>query len=591
MSDFSSEQKHYLEGFVRGNNLAREALGTPVLHKILGGNPAAAVSTDPHDQARSRFVAEGKKLVPEEEAKAAKDPFALWDLMAEWAESKTFPKGTDIFLMKYHGLFYVAPAQNAFMARLRIPGGQLTSHQLRGLAAMADRWADGSSHVTTRANFQLRNIQPENTLQFLMDLSELGLTSRGSGADNVRNVTGSPTSGVDPQELIDTQPYCRDLHHFILNHTELYGLPRKFNIAFDGGGKVASVDDTNDIGYYAVRVSEGKTVPAGVYFRLRLGGITGHQDFAKDEGVILEPSQHLKVSEAILRVFLERGDRTDRKRARMKYVLDAMGHEAFLTEVETKLGAPLLRFPLSECEPRPEPDKWGHIGFHRQKNEGKVWAGVLTPVGKLTSDQMRGLAKLADEWGSGQIRLTVWQNLLIPDVDEAKITAFEAALAAYGLTARTASLKKNLIACTGNTGCKYANSDTKRHALAIADHVDARLAVDAPVNIHLTGCPHSCAQHYIGDIGLLGTKVSVSEDDEVEGYHVFLGGGYGSEQCIARPFRQGVKAGDCPDLVEGLLKVYLQGRQSPEESFHHFTGRVSNEEIESALAGSSEAAS
>src|SRR5215213_4663883 len=175
------------------------------------------------------------------------------------------------------------------MCRLRLPAGIVTSHQLRGLADIAQDHAGGYADVTTRANLQLREIGPRNTVPLLMGLADLGIIPRGSGADNIRNVTASPTAGIDPRELIDTRPHARELHHHILHHREMYGLPRKFNIAFDGGGAVSALEDTNDVGFTAVRVGEGKAVPPGVYFRLTLGGITGHKDFARDTGVLLTP--------------------------------------------------------------------------------------------------------------------------------------------------------------------------------------------------------------------------------------------------------------------------------------------------------------
>jgi len=228
MTDFTPEQKRYLEGYAAGSGIAR-------------GAPAPA--KDIHDEARARTVAAGGKLVPEETAKAKKQALDLWDEIGRLAAEGRFPKGTDVFLWKFHGLFHVAPAQDAFMCRLRIPGGQLCAWQLRGVADLAEKYAGGYSHVTTRANLQLREIPPQNTPGLLMGLADLGLTSRGAGADNIRNVTGSPTAGVDRGELIDTQPLARELHHHILNHRELFGLPRKFNIAFDGGGRVAALDD------------------------------------------------------------------------------------------------------------------------------------------------------------------------------------------------------------------------------------------------------------------------------------------------------------------------------------------------------------
>ncbi len=209
---------------------------------------------------------------------------------------------------------------------------------------------------------------------------------RGAGADNIRNITGGPTAGIDPQEIYDTRPLGLSLHHAILNHRELYGLPRKFNIAFDGGGAVSALEDTNDIGFSAVRVAAGNSLPEGIYFRVAVGGITGHGDFARDLGVAISPAQCVPVALAMVRVFIDEGDRTDRKRARLKYVLERMGHQAF-PAAEKLLPAPLARLPLAECEPRPPLRRDAHAGFHRQRQPGRVYCGVALPLGRMTSAQ------------------------------------------------------------------------------------------------------------------------------------------------------------------------------------------------------------
>lgn len=580
MSDFSEEQKKYLEGFVSGLSLARAGSG---LGAAPGGTTKVTGPDAIHHEARAKTVRAGGKLVNEEKAKAEKHPFDMWDELLANAEAGKFPKGTDVFLYKYHGMFHVAPAQDSFMCRLRIPGGILHSTQLRAVADIAERYASPHADITTRANLQLREIGPANVVNVLMALSECGLTSRGAGADNIRNITGSPTAGIDPQELIDTQPLCREMHHFILNHREMTGLPRKFNIAFDGGGKVASLDETNDIGFSAVKVGEGKAVPAGVYFRLRLGGITGHKDFAIDEGVLIAPKDCVKVAEAIVRVFIDEGDRTNRQKARMKYVLDRLGHAAFLERVEALLPFKLSRLPMSDCEARPPVAKHGHVDFHPQKQAGKVYAGILTPVGKLTVLQMRGLADIAENFGSGTIRLTVWQNLIVSDIDAANVDAVKAAIEALDLRWRANSIRNGLVACTGNKGCKFAASDTKGHAMQIAAHVESRVAMDSPINIHLTGCHHSCAQHYIGDIGLIGAKVE-ENDEAIEGYHVLVGGGYGEEQALARELFHDVKALDAPVVIEKMLRGYLAHRTDAAESFHAFANRLSVNELKQCMS-------
>lgn len=572
---FAAEQQEYLKGFMVGVETRRAALGLPLAP--LDSAPAA----DPADinrAAQDRTVAAGGKLTPEEQAKRRKHPLDRFDEIGALAADGKFPKGLDVFLTKFHGLFYVAPAQDSFMCRLRMPNGILKAHQICGIADMADDLAGGYADITTRANLQLREIPARHAPEVLLRLSELGLTSRGAGADNIRNITGSPTAGIDPQELIDTRPYARELHHFILYHRELYGLPRKFNVAFDGGGRVAALEDTNDIAFAAVRVADGFGVAPGVYFRLGLGGITGHRDFARETGVIVPPADATPVANAILRAFIAHGDRTDRTKARLKYVLDRLGMAGFLDAVEKELGASLIRVDAAAILPRPVQDKHGHIGVHRQKQAAMNYVGVVCPVGRLTSDRLRGLADIAARFGSGTLRLTVWQNLLLSDIPDAALDDALRAIAALGLDWRASAIRGGLVACTGNAGCKFALGNTKRHAAVLADWLEARVDLDQPINIHLTGCHHSCAQHYVADIGLLATKVEVG-GEEVEGYDLLVGGGAGQAQKLGRLVRPKVAFDDLPPMVLALLEAWQRERASAEESFQDYTAGLSEDEL------------
>jgi len=568
--DFSPEQKRYLEGFTSGLQIARAGRG-------LGGKPAVQVPSGPdaeHIAAQDRTVAAGGKLNDQEKFKREQHPFDAYGRLKEQAATNTPPKPADNFRWRYYGLFYVAPAQDSYMCRLRIPNGIVKHWQLSGLADLAVRYGGGYSHVTTRANFQIREIEPKNAVALLEEIQDLGLYSRGAGADNIRNVTGTPTAGIDPQELLDTRPYAREWHFHILNERGLYGLPRKFNVAFDGAGTIPVLEDTNDIGFQAVEVKDGFGVEPGVWFKLALGGITGHKDFARDTGVIVKPADATKVADAVVRVFSAHGDRTNRNKARMKYVLDVMGFDKYLALVEEKLGSKLVRVSGEALATRPAFNRSAHIGVHKQKQNGLHWLGVVLPVGKLTAAQMCGLAAIAQQMGDGDIRLTVWQNLLISGIPACKLQAAKAAIEKLGLTTRASSIRAGLVACTGNVGCRFAASDTKRHAEEIASWCEARVELDGPVNIHLTGCHHSCAQHYIGDIGLLACKVPVSEDaDPVEGYHILVGGGFGPDAALARELYRDVKAEDAPATIERMLKIYLARRASPDESFQAFTRR------------------
>ncbi|HVG50487.1 MAG TPA: NirA family protein [Xanthobacteraceae bacterium] len=577
-TEFTGEQKRYLEGFMSGLQAAR-------LGRAPAGASASAEPTGPdaiHLKAQNATVARGGKLADQEKWKRDEHPFDAYERLKVQADNNEAPKPPDNFRWRYYGLFYVAPAQDSYMCRLRMPNGILTHWQFDGLADLAEKFGGGYSHVTTRANIQIREIEPKNAVNLVEGIQDLGLCSRGSGADNIRNVTGTPTAGIDPKEILDTRPYAREWHFHILNERTMYGLPRKFNVAFDGAGTIPVLEDTNDIAFQAVDVSDGFDVEPGIWFRLGLGGITGHRDFARETGIIVKPQEATRVADAIVRVFIDHGDRTNRAKARLKYVLDAMGIEKFLTLVEEKLGGTLVRIAPEAIKPRPAFDRAAHIGVHPQKQAGLNWIGVVLPVGKLTCMQMRGLAKIARDFGDGDIRLTVWQNLLISGVPDDKISLVQAAIEALELSISATPIRAGLIACTGNSGCKFAASDTKRHAEDIARWCEPRVALDSPVNIHLTGCHHSCAQHYIGDIGLIACRVSINEDgDTVEGYHILVGGGFGPDAALARDIYRDVKAEDVPQTVERLLSTYVAHRASADESFLAFTKRYPDDALKS----------
>src|SRR5215467_2084729 len=549
--EFTAEQKRYLEGFASGLTAGRAARGAPAVAPT-AATSVAAEPTGPDAaalKAQDRALAEGKKLADQEKFKREAHPFDGYERLKAQAAGNEAPKPPDNFRWRFFGLFYVAPAQSSYMCRLRLPNGILKHWQFAGLADLAERYGGAYAHVTTRANLQVREIKAADAVAMVEAIQDLGLCSRGSGADNIRNVTGTPTAGIDPHELIDTRPCAREWHFHILNDRSLYGLPRKFNVGFDGGGRIAVLEDTNDIGFQAVEVKDGFGAEPGVWFRLMLGGITGHLDFARHTGVVVRPADATRVADAVVRLFIERGDRTNRNKARLKYVLDSMGHDAFVAAVEERLGTKLARVPDDALRPRPAFDRAAHIGVHAQKQAGLNWIGVVLPVGKLSVEQMRGLAKIAADLGDGDIRLTVWQNVLLSGVPDAKVALAEAAIARLGLTTKATSIRAGLVACTGNVGCRFAASDTKHHAEEIAQWCEARVALDAPVNIQLTGCHHSCAQHYIGDIGLIACKVETSADgDAVEGYHVLVGGAFGPDAALGREIFRDVKAADAPPI-------------------------------------------
>ena len=573
--DFLPEQKRYLEGFASGLQAARAKARVPVPAAAPArGSPDAA-----HLAAMARFEAEGKKLVDPEKWKREEHPFDGYARLKDQAARNEYPKPADNFRWRFYGLFYLAPNQPFYMARLRMPNSILNWRQFAGLADIAETWGAGHAHVTTRANLQIRGIEAKNATNVVEAVQDLGLTSRGSGADNIRNVTGDATAGIAPNELLDTRPDTRRWHFHVLNDRSLSGLPRKFNVAFDGGGPIPTLEETNDIGFTAVQVGEGASVARGVWYRLGLGGVTGHKDLARPTDVVVAPPDSTTVADAVVRVFIDHGDRTNRAKARMKYLIDAWGLEKFLAVVEEKLGRKFDRVEERHMLARPSQDRLAHIGLHVQKQTGLFYGGVALPVGRLEPGQMRAIADAARDLGDGHVRLTVWQNLLVSGITAANCTVFEQRIAAAGLSLAVSPLRAGLVACTGASGCKLANARTKETAIAIAEHCDPRVTLDTPINIHLTGCPNSCAQHYIGDIGLVGARVVSGEDDTVDGYNVVIGGGYGSDARIGREFAREIKAEDVPHFIERLLAAYLARRADASETFRQFAARHDDESL------------
>ncbi len=578
-ASFSPAQKEYLAGFMSG--IAQRGFVPFVGHTTDGrltGDPAAggenlAAPPDAAEAAEETVYGTPiSELCKQELWKLERHGLDIWERLIAHAENDQLPDEKDTFYFRYHGLFYVGPTQESLMLRCRIPAGELTAGQLDGLADLAEKWGGGYGDLTTRANFQVREIAPKNLLKVLMHLQEIGLTSQGTGVDNIRNITATPTAGLDREEIFDCRPLAKATQHFIVNNRDMFGLPRKFNIAFDGGGAISAAADTNDIGFFAVRVPEGNAagVPADVYFRLQLAGITGHQQFAKDAGVLIRPEDCVAVAAAIVRVFNETGNRTNRKKARLKYVIDRLGLDPFMALVETKLAFPLARLPESACEPRPRTIAHGHLGAYKQRQSGLNYVGVVIPVGRMSVKQMRRVAELSRHYGSGEVRLTVWQNLIIPNVPDGFVETVKKNVIKMGFHHQASAISGGLVACTGAQGCKWAASKTKLHAVELARYLEKKFTLDLPLNIHLTGCPNSCAQHYMGDIGLLGTKVG---PDKEEGYHVFVGGGFGDDQAVAREVFRGVSFPMLKPTVEKMLGGYLRHRQE-KETFSAFTRRL-----------------
>ncbi|MEH2436813.1 MAG: precorrin-3B synthase [Nostoc sp.] len=472
------------------------------------------------------------------------------------------------------GLFYATPAADGILSRIRIPGGIISSQQCRAIADIAEQHGGGYVDVTNRANLQVREIRTGINAEVLKHLQDMGLGSRNPVIDHIRNIMTSPTAGIDPVELIDTRPFVRDWDDYIAAHPALSGLSAKFSVCFDGGGIIRVCDRLNDILFAAVLVD------GNVYFRLYLSvGAKGQPP--SDMGILLSPEKCLPVLAALAEVYLAHTNTTSKRRLRLLELLNTLDCENYLQEVEQRLP---FSFLYSEARKDLTPligkgqefstilqrgGKHKHIGIHLQRQKGLFYIGVVLPLGRLESSQMRGLADLATKYGSGTLRLTPWQNLLITDIPQQWIADVQSEIAFLGLDSLATNIKSALVACSGKKGCTASATDTKSHALALAKYLETRVPLDCPVNIHFSGCEKSCAQHSKSDITLLGVSI---EDDNgtVEGYHVYVGD---SNEKFGRELYQYVTFAELPALIEQMLCVYKIQRLNSDESFGEFANR------------------
>ncbi len=568
---FTREQQEYLAGVLMRLNL----------HKAFAGTANAATSSP---EPETYYGIPVEDLCKEELAKYKAHPLDIWRRLEQWTDADQIAEGLDQFMMRHLGFFNVEPNSQGYMMRLRAPACQLDAAQMRTLATCAKDYAGGYAHVTTRGSLQLREIKPRFVIEMIEKMEANNLTSQGTGADSARNLTVTPTAGFDRDELIDMRPQARRLSTRILRTRELQGIPRKFNISFDNAGRISCLSDTNDIGFLATVVNDNdQGVEPGLWCRIALGGITGHKDFARDTGLLCRADETVDVAEAMLRVFVEHGDRTNRKKARLKYLLEKHGVDWFIEQSQEMLdsftsGVKLTRLDAKFDRPRSPIDRQAHIGVHPQKQFGLNYIGVALELGRLSPDQMRVLADVADQYGDGDIRLTVWQNPLIPYIADADVPAASAALEAAGMIVNASAFAAGVVSCTGKWGCKLASAYTKQDALSLVRHLEARFDLASPINIHLTGCANSCAQHYIGDIGLVGA----SAPGGGEGYNIVVGGGSDQDQGLARPLCGPVAAADVNAVVEHMVRSYISHR-APDQTFLAFVRTLSDDDLKTLL--------
>jgi ferredoxin-nitrite reductase len=463
--------------------------------------------------------------------------------------------------LKWMGVFFRPVTPGKFMMRMRLANGIITSDQMRVLGEVVQSYGDdGNADITTRQNIQLRGVRIEDLPDIFNKFQPVGLTSVQSGMDNVRNITGDPVAGLDADELFDTRELAQQIQDMITNrgegNPEFTNLPRKFNIAISGGRDNSVHAEINDLAFIPAYKNDtfGFNVLVGGFFSPK------RCDAAIPLNAWVSPEDVVGVCRAVLEVFRDQGPRANRQKSRLMWLIDEIGLDQFRLEVENKLGK-----TLQSAAEKDEIDweKRDHIGVYRQKQQGLNYIGLHIPVGRLYAQDMFELARMAEVYGSGEIRLTLEQNLIIPNIPDSRLEALLAEPLLERFSINPDSLTRGLVSCTGAQFCNFALIETKNRALAMIKALEAELQLTHPVRIHWTGCPNSCGQPQVADIGLMGTKVR-KNGKTVEGTDIYMGGKVGKDAHLGTCVTKGIPCEDLQPVLRDLLIEHFGAKPKQE---------------------------
>jgi sulfite reductase (ferredoxin) len=465
-----------------------------------------------------------------------------------------------------------------FMLRVRIDGGQLSSEQLRVISDISVKYARSTADVTDRQNIQLHWIEIESVPAIWEALEAVGLSTTEACGDTPRVILGCPLAGLDTDELIDATAQIAEVAEKYVGDPEYSNLPRKFKSSISGCAAQCTHHEINDIAFAAVRQPETGEVGYDLWVG---GGLSTNPMIAKRLGTFVRPDQVAEVWAGVCSVFRDYGYRRLRHRARIKFLINDWGAEKFREVLEKEyLGYSLPDGPAPVNVDTVQRD---HVGVHRQQN-GLNYVGFAPRVGRIAGERLADIATLADRYGSGRVRTTAEQKLVILDVPDASVDGLLAELDALGLPAKPSVFRRHTMACTGIEFCKLAIVETKGRAMSLIDELERRLPdFDQPVTINVNGCPNSCARIQVADIGLKGSLVTDAAGQQVEGFQIHLGGtltgGDAAGSGFGRKVR-GLKATseELPDYVERVLRRFDAARTDG-ETFAAWTMRASDEEL------------
>ena len=470
-----------------------------------------------------------------------------------------------------------------FMVRIRIPNGFLSSEQARTIARLSASYGRGVIDITVRQNVQLHWVRIEELPDVIEQLWRAGLNTLGACGDVTRNITGCPLAGVDGDEVFDASPVVLELNRFFVGNADYRNLPRKFKISVTGCRSWCTYPEINDIGLTGIIRRRGGGDEPG--FSLRIGGgLSTQPHLALRLNAFIPLRQTEPVVRAVAEIFKDAGVlRESREQARLKFLFLKHGWSAdsFLAEIQRRLG---FELDPAEAEDPPSDVFRDHVGIHAQRQPGLCYVGASVLRGRMSAEQLRLAADLSDRFAKGELRATAMQNLIVVNVPNQNAAALGRELEAIGLRIEGSPFWRGAIACTGTEFCKLAITETKGFARWVVEELEERLpGFDQQLKLNITGCPNSCGQHWIADLGLEGKKIKV-DGRMADAYYFCVGGAVGREQSIARAVGYRCLASEVPDAIARLLSVYLRLRNEG-ENLRQFFARHSNDEIREFLAG------
>jgi ferredoxin-nitrite reductase len=481
----------------------------------------------------------------------------------------------DIVRLKWWGLYHDKPKVGTFMLRIKLPAGRVTPAQLRTIGELSNTFGRGEGELTTRQTIQLHYLQLQSLPQVFDRLAEADLTTVAACGDAVRNVTGCPVGGIAHDELFDATPIVEEVTRFFYGNPDYSNLPRKHKISISTCAHRCNAPEINCIALIGAvhEGEEGFGILVG-------GGLSSVPRLGRELGVFVTKEQALPVLRALLDAWQEDlRYRISRVKARIKFMVDDYGPEGMRAEVERRLGYALPDFTLP---PYPRSES-AHLGIEPAKQAGYSTIGIPVHVGLITGDKLIGLAAVAERLG-GDIRVTRQQNLVLTGVPNSEIAATKEAVGGAGFDLEVNRLRAGSIACTGEPHCNFSVTETKTRLDSLIQRLEERFGDEVgQLRLHLDGCPHACAQHWVGDLGFQGTSVRDENGKRRQAYEIYVRGALGADAAIGRPLFRRVPTDELDATVEGLVAGYLARRRAG-ESFPAFATRSGDDEL-SALAG------